>query len=273
MSSLSERAAQALASGYQRCRPGEPLDGKGYARSAEANLLGSVRLDDIRQDFEQGAGNELKGKFLAAHSSSALAANCFGPFKTRPANLELAGASGFARLDFERKCPTGLRGTSPNLDVVAEADGSVLGIESKCTEYLVPHEARFADAYFDRIRDERRASPWFAEMERLQEEPRFYGHLDAAQLVKHAFGLARTFPGRAIMLFYLYWEPANPSAEPAFARHRFEIEDFSGRVKGAFPRFASLSYPELWRSWRGLKQPGWLAAHVADLERRYLVEM
>ncbi|ANK82628.1 MAG: hypothetical protein TEF_18865 [Rhizobiales bacterium NRL2] len=273
MSSISVRAAHALAAAYRRTRPDRPLDGKGYGETAEANLLEGVRLDDFRQDFEQGDGNELEGKFLAAHSSSALAANCFGPFKTRPEELALAGVSEITRLGFEHKCPTGLRGNSPNLDLVAEAGGQVLAVESKCTEYLASHEARFADAYSDKIRDERRDSPWFAEMERLKRDPRGYVHLDAAQLIKHAFGLAYTFPGQEVMLLYLYWEPANPEADPVFAWHQAEIEALAGRTGGGFPRFASLSYPALWESWQNREGPDWLRAHVANLQARYLVEI
>lgn len=273
MSSLSVRTAQALAFGYERAHPSEPLDPKGYARTAEANLLEGVCLDDFREDFEQGNGNELEGKFLAAHSSSALAANCFGPFKTRPEDLEVTGQSGFQRLDFERKCPTGLRGTSPNLDLVADSGSNVLAIESKCTEYLATHKAMFADAYFEKILDDRRDSPWFTEMERLRQDPRCYRHLDAAQLIKHAFGLAHTFPGRQVMLLYLYWEPVNLEADPAFARHRSEVADFARLVEGGFPRLTSMSYPALWDSWQNRKGPDLLHAHVVNLQARYLVEI
>lgn len=273
MSSISVRAVQALAAAYRRTHPGRQLDSRGYAETSKANLLEGVSLDDFRRDFDQGDGNELEGKFLAAHSSSALAANCFGPLKTRPEELELAGTGGITRLDFERKCPTGLRGNSPNLDLVAEAEARILAVESKCTEYLTSHEARFADAYFEKIVDDRRDSPWFAEMERLKQDPQGYVHLDAAQLIKHAFGLAHTFPGRDVTLLYLYWEPANPEADAVFARHRTEIESFAERTSDGFPRFASLSYPELWESWLGRENPDWLRAHVANLQARYLVEI
>ncbi|WP_109794947.1 PGN_0703 family putative restriction endonuclease [Minwuia thermotolerans] len=269
----SVRAAQALAAAYTHTHPSRPLDGKGYAETAEANLLEGVRLEDFRQDFEQGDGNELEGKFLAAHSSSAFAANCFGPFKTRPEELELVGKGGFTKLGFERKCPTGLRGKSPNLDLVAQTDDQIIAVESKCTEYLTSHEARFADAYSEKILDDRRDGPWFAEMERLKQDPRGYVHLDAAQLIKHAFGLAYTFPGQKVMLLYLYWEPANPEADPAFARHQAEIEAFAERTSEGFPRFASLSYPALWKSWNNREGPDWLRAHVANLQARYLVEI
>jgi hypothetical protein len=37
------------------------------------NFLPGIDLDDIRPDFEAGAGHELEGKMRAPHSSSALA--------------------------------------------------------------------------------------------------------------------------------------------------------------------------------------------------------
>ena len=68
----------------------------------------------------------------------------------------------------------------------------------------------------------------FREMHRLVESPRSYLWLDAAQLVKHAFGLAYTFPDRPVTLIYLFWEPSNPEAYPIFAEHRAEVDRFFG---------------------------------------------
>ncbi len=38
----------------------------------------------------------------------------------------------FNLLQFERKCPTGLRGTPTNLDIPREGPGGEIGIESEC---------------------------------------------------------------------------------------------------------------------------------------------
>src|SRR5690606_26142948 len=96
-----------------------------------------------------------------------------------------------------------------------------------------------------------------------------YVWLDAAQLIKHAFGLARAFPDHEVTLLYLYWEPANPEYGPEFARHREEVAAFAERVAGATPAFSAMSYPELWRFWQETEPADWLVRHLSDLRARY----
>ena len=64
------------------CAPGTVMDAKGYVREPSQNLIEGVRLVEFEADLKQGDGNELVGKFRAAHSSSALAVNVFAPFKS-----------------------------------------------------------------------------------------------------------------------------------------------------------------------------------------------
>jgi hypothetical protein len=258
----------ALIHGLVSSAPQTVLDKKGYVSEAGQNLLEGVRLVDFEADLRQGDGNEMEGKFRAAHSSSALVVNTFAPFKSDPAALRLPGGGGFASLSFERKCPHGLVGRrSPNLDVVAVGPTGGVAVESKCLEPLTPHVASFAQDYKAGIKDGRRSSPWFREMLRLVEEPRAYRWLDAAQLVKHAFGVAYTFPDLPMTLLYLFWEPSNPEAHPMFAEHRAEVSRFAASVGGG-PEFVAMSYPELWKSWDACPQP-WLRAHVGRLRARY----
>jgi hypothetical protein len=260
----------ALIHGFARSAPEAVLDEKGYVSEAGQNLIEGVRLVDFEADLRQGDGNEMEGKFRAAHSSSALAVNTFAPFKSDPAALRLPRGGGFASLSFERKCPHGLAGRrSPNLDVVAEGPSGVVAVESKCLEPLTPHAAKFASAYDAEIRDGRRGTAWFQEMLRLVEEPRTYRWLDAAQLVKHAFGVAYTFADRPMTLLYLFWELSNPEAYPIFAEHRAEVTRFAASIAGGGPEFVAMSYPELWRSWDACPQPEWLRAHVGRLRARY----
>lgn len=263
----------ALINGLRRMRPDVAIDTKGYVDTAADNLLGGVSLADFEDDLRQGDGNELAGKFRAAHSSSALAVNVFAPFKQCPSALRLPGDTRFSSLCFERKCPHGLAGRrSPNLDVFADAEaGGVVAIESKCLEPMTPHTASFAPAYDAEIRDARRATPWFREMIHLTQEPKTYRWLDAAQLVKHAFGIAHSVPDRPSILLYLFWEPSNPDEHPFFGEHRKEVARFSDSVSGATPAFAAMSYPELWAQWAKSSQPEWLQTHVQRLNARYRV--
>jgi hypothetical protein len=82
----------ALAQGFLKSAPRSVLDEKGYVREASQNLIEGVRLDDCEADLNQGGGNEMKGKFRAAHSSSALAVNTFAPFKANPMRCDFRGA-------------------------------------------------------------------------------------------------------------------------------------------------------------------------------------
>ena len=269
------RAVQALSGAFVHQHPDTSLDPKGYAANFRDTLLPQVSPEDFEADLASGDGNELETKFRAAHSSSGLAVNCFAPFRRRIAELAMPMGAGFEDLRFERKCPTGLRGgRAPNLDVVLSGAGGVVGIESKLTEHLSAHEAEFSPAYEEQIRDSRRDQGYFREMLRLRDNPDHYTWLDAAQLIKHAFGLARTFTERPVTLLYLFWEPVNPDAGPEFAAHREEIEEFKARMAGSSPAFEAMSYPELWQFWRDkASTPVWLHEHLDSLQGRYLVRI
>ena len=254
--------------------PNLSLDRSGYVADVRENLIESVTLADFESDLRQGDGNELEGKFRAAHSSCALAVNTFAPFKSDPAALPLPVGAGFNKLSFEQKCPHGLPGRrAPNLDVVIEGPGGIVAIESKCLEPLSRHVAYFSPAYEEGIQDFRRDTEWFAEMLRLNANPNTYHWLDAAQLVKHAFGLAHTYPGRSVTLLYLFWEPSNPEEFPMFAEHREEVAQFAASIAGGTPDFMAMSYPELWSSWSARTSPEWIRGHVSRLKVRYGVNI
>lgn len=270
---IRRRAIRALIAALRAARPDLRVDDRGYLGAYRDNLLSQVSPEAFESDLRAGDGNELDTKFRAAHSSSALAVNSFAPFRRRLMDLDLGHHRPVSDLRFERKCPTGLRGgKAPNLDVLLTGATAVTGIESKLTEYLKPHRATFSPAYSEQIRDGRRDQGYFREMQRLIKAPDHYRWLDAAQLVKHGFGLAKTFSGKTVFLCYLFWEPANPECSPAFAEHRAEIAEFADRVSGSTPIFVAMSYPELWARWRATAPP-WLSRHLDELEARYRVRL
>ena len=264
------RALLALQNGLKIGSPEIDLDKQGYTASFADNLVSSVTISDFEADLRQGSGDELSKKFRAAHSSSALAVNCFGPFKRKLSDLRVCGSDGFTSLRFEKKCPTGLRGTPPNIDVLMERADSVVAIESKCTEYLSRTTARFSRSYKTGIRDERRESTWYQEMLRLFDTPETYRRLDVAQLIKHALGLMNSYPDRRLTLHYLYWEPLNAIDHAAFEEHRREIVAFADRIAGNDPVFEATTYNDLWSSWSE-SAPRWLNTHLQDLCARYAV--
>lgn len=269
---VRQRALRALQNALKVSSPGTDLDAKGYTNSFADNLVPSVAIADFEADLRQGSGDELAGKFRAAHSSTALAVNCFRPFRRSLSHLRLCGTDGFRSLHFEKKCPTGLRGIPPNLDVLAGRANRVVAIESKCTEYLSRPTARFHQSYKTGIRDARRRSSWYQEMLRLIEAPKAYGWLDAAQLIKHAFGLMRCYTDRHLTLLYLYWEPLNAIDYPLFGEHRREIAAFAKQIAAPRLAFEALTYCDLWSSWNETA-PQWLRSHLRDLTNRYAISI
>lgn len=250
------------------------LDTKGYASRIEDVLLPGVERTDFERDLAAGAGNELDHKFLAAHSSSQLVVNAFAPFRRQLPDLHIATHHGWSTLQFEAKCEIweDYRGIAPHLDALLTTPESVMGIESKCTEYLSHKPAKFRRSYFDNITDDRRSTRWFHELERLSAEPNAYRYLDAAQLVKHALGLAFSYPNGKITLLYLYWEPDNRDTFTELTVHRNEVDDFARRVAGERVTVEGLSYLDLWNQW-SRSGIDWLEQHAMQLARRYRVQV
>ncbi len=266
-----QRAIAALRGALTATRPGLTVAPSGYVNHWRENLLPDTDPTWFESELSEGDGGELKGKFKAAHSSSALAVNTFARFKTDPASLSLFDLSNFTTFQFEAKCDTGIRARGiPNLDLLGTG-ASVLGIKSKCTEHLKKHVSKFSTSYDDRIKDDdaRRRSKWFRLMKTLMAEPRRYCYLDVAQLIKHAFGLAHCFPSSKPTLLYLYWEPRNAGAFGEFRIHQEEVSRFVEEVKGSQPQFVAASYRDLWDAWSHLRSPLWLRDHLIALRARY----
>ncbi|MGD9874296.1 MAG: hypothetical protein AB7T27_08485 [Kiritimatiellia bacterium] len=266
--STAERARQAIRQRYNEISA-EPLNEHGYALSPELNLVSGVLMNDIRADFLQGSGNELQGKFRAAHSSSALAANVFGPWRKNPQALNLLGETGFTFLQFEKHCPTGLGGLPPNLDLLVEGPGVVIGVESKFLEFLAPKQPKFTDSYKPENLPQMEDT-WWKLMCELKAGPEQY--LDAAQLVRHYLGLRNQpeYKGKKIILLYIFWEPENWMDFPEYRRHREEVAAFQAKVKDSSVTFVWMSYPELWNQWEAL---GLSPDHLREIRKRYLLKL
>ena len=150
-SPIKPRVKRLLREALVRRRPDPDIvvDRDGYVGSFTDNLLPLVSPADFEADLRAGDGNELETKFCAAHSSSALAVNCFAPFRTRIDDLTLPFAGAFSKLEFERKCPAlpdrrhPPRG-HPHLDVLLSGADGVVGVESKLIEYFDRHRAKFS---------------------------------------------------------------------------------------------------------------------------------
>lgn len=236
---------------------GIPIDDRGYLASVAENLRKPMAARS-RQAFEKGSGSELldtharPAKMRALHSSSALAVNVFDNWVGRngaPLQAALALSSEVFSISFEEQFSTGLDGNPPNLDVaILLADGHLIGIESKFSEWLVPKpptKESFRPKYFSEdvgvweslgLPNSQRLA---VDIARGQE---IFRYLDAPQLLKHALGLA-TQLGSNFSLFYIYFDWPGKESDT----HYRELDRFACRV-GSELNFNAQSYQDLVRA-------------------------
>ncbi len=208
-------------------------------------LLPHLDAGAIIEVYRSAPGNEVdSGKIASAESSSALVANGFGFFLRTPELLPPFPGVGAAwparsmKLEGVARFPWA-GGRHPCLDVLVDTPDAIVGIESKRYEPFRSHGApSLSEAYWrpvwgDRMRGFERVR------DGLRDASLTFEHLDAAQLVKHGFGL-RTAGARArkrATLLYLFCEPptwpdGRAVTAAAHARHRREIDLFATAVAG-----------------------------------------
>ena len=232
------------------------------ASSPAELFLPGLPVDLVRLALAKAGGKEVaSGKFASPKSSAALAVNTFGWFIERPAMLPPFPGLGLddwrpSRVDIERQMRFPWSGgRHPWLDAAVETNDVLLGIESKRFEPFRDTKQAVLSTAYDRDCWGDGMAPWLAMRDRLRREPWAFAHLDAAQLVKHAFGLvteARRL-GKTPWLTYLFAEPTAGRIIPpeAFARHRRELVDFSSAIAGAAVGFHSCSYRDWLSDFRG----------------------
>jgi hypothetical protein len=231
---------------------GLATDAQGYCLGPEQNL--PWLSPDIHRDFDAADGNEFgrngaRGKIAALHSSSALAVNVFGYWRSRDKN-PLRQALGFAQeiksIAFEQKFPTGVSKPDPNIDVVINgAEGRLLAIESKFCESFGSKPKGIRDKYYPA-----EAPGWWEQaglraaqkaVEQLRAGTPFE-YIDAPQLLKHMLGLAQQ-PSADWHLMLLWYVPARDLQAPMDA----EAERFQSMLGSDGGRFSWLSYQSLWK--------------------------
>lgn len=245
-----------------------------YDAKMQNRFLPGVPIELVEAALLKAGGNELDDKFDNPHSSAALAVNGFCWFIERPHLLPpLPGLEDVpladAQVTVERQMRFPWRGgRHPWLDAAIETQTHLIGIESKRYEpFRSAKPAKLSAKYTQHDWGEGMAG-WNSVRDQLQAEPRSYLHLDGAQLVKHAYGLATegNRRGKGAVLYYIYAEPADTADEQAFALHREEISDLSRRVQGARVRFAACSWPQWLADFSGET-----ADHARAIENRFLL--
>jgi hypothetical protein len=200
-------------------------------------------------------------------SAMALALNSFLPWRGHIDGLRLCGANGFTELHFDGRCPTGVRGTPPHVDVIAAGSGGVVGACVRVFDYLGSRRPSSSSAYRT-LAVEKGMASWVA----VLQEAAAYRHLDVAGLAKVAIGLGRIFTRRPVALLYLFLEPAGATA-PAFVAHRAELDRVIERTSGSTVTLTGRSLHELWDEWCSGDTPAAVRTTAAELCRRYGVAM
>jgi len=228
------------------------FDADGYCLNCDANLFEPLSACS-RRDLASGDGSELgksdgRSKIQALHSSSALACNFFDYWRGRdlgPLAESLGIQTRLCGLAFEQKFPTRLGGIAPNLDVVlCGCNGSVFAIESKFTEPFVKSKNKcfLKPKYFPAAHGLWR-NAGLAGCQTLAEDLRDgrvrFEVLDAAQLLKHMLGLARS--GQSWKLTCLWYSRGGALCK----QHAKELEVFSDRIGPDSARFGALTYQSL----------------------------
>jgi len=249
-------------------------------------FLPYLPVEKILASYAASPGDEIgRGKLRSKESSAALAANVFGLFLDRAGDLPML--PGLERcgwpatkvsLEAELRFPWS-GGLHPWLDVLVDTPTHLIAIESKRYEpYRSRKMGEFSDAYARDV--------WGAEMhpfEKLRDCLKSgsvaFEHLDAFQLVKHAFGL-RTQASkrkRIPVLFYLYAEPASwpgPGgaviAPEVHQQHAAEIERFATAVAGAEVSFVACTYRRLLSAFEASPTPD-IRMHAAALTQHFAV--
>lgn len=236
-------------------------------------FLPGVPTSYVRERLEKADGHELtSGKFASKESSAALAVNTFGWFHDRPDRLPRFPILGQPTLcairvevEYCARFPWS-GGTHPWLDAFVETPDAVIGVESKRFEPFRGGKAvDFSPAY---SRDWGKAMAAYEAMrDNLRSGIERFEFLDAAQLVKHAFGLV-TEGGRKKKrpyLVYLFAEPQEHAAK--WQPHRQEIECFAKAVARAEVTFGASSYREWLDSWPAVDLG--IAKHRAAIIERF----
>lgn len=227
----------------------------------EPEFLPGVDATYTIERLRRAGGSEIEsGKLLSPESSAALAVNTFGWFAARPHLLPPFPNAVFdappiaVEVEYCARFPW-RGGRHPWLDAAVETPAMLIGVESKRFEPFRDRKAASLSEAYDRPVWGDAMRPFENMRDRLRREPNLFRYLDAAQLVKHAFGLVTD--GRRKLkspsLAYLFAEPADLGGRVITTQvreaHRSEIEIFATAVQGAEVSFHSSSYREWFETW------------------------
>ena len=238
----------------------------GYVNTYNDNLLNNIEEKYFINDLKNGSGNELDKKFKALWSSSTLVVNNFVPFVKNIRKIIFYN-SVFENAGFEKKLPTGLGGTPPNIDFFMEKSDLLIGIESKYLEITDETKSEFVDKYFS-------INYLNNDFKKLMGKyNKKIGYLDTAQLLKHSIGLIKykIETGKKIMLYYIYWTPTNWCDFYEYEKHENELKIFSEEINATKQiEFKSLRYFDIWEEF---EKQTILEKSIKNIRNRYEIKV
>jgi hypothetical protein len=255
---------------------GVSYDVRGYLRTLADNLrvpLGEDALAELARGSELAPSPTRPPRLHSLYSSAALVLNVFEHWRGRDATplaraLGVGGDGVAARLAFEEPLPTGLPGDPPTADIALRwPTGRLVAVESKFGEPLVrrPRSQRaFKDKYFppgERVWEAHGLPRCQALAEALQGGHVRAKWLHAAQLLKHALGLARSGASEWTLV-YLFYEHGGRESRP----HRDELARMQEAVAGEVD-LVGRSYQELYAAL--CSDPSVDAGYLRYLGERY----
>jgi len=229
---------------------------------ADYEFLPGVPSSLVLERLNAAGGNEVSsGKLSSPESSAALAVNTFGWFMEQPELLPpfpmlqfLNWPAILVEVEHCARFPWS-GGKHPWLDAWVETPTAIIGVESKRFEpFRDRKKATFSNAY-DRPVWHDQMVPYETLRDKLRSRSEHFQFMDAAQLVKHAFGLVTEAHRKAKKpyLVYLFAEPkeraGTPIDEESKRKHRAEIARFADSANGAEVQFGAISYREWLESW------------------------
>lgn len=264
--SLTQRTGLALTEALRQERAGGRTAADGRIRGISDLLIQGIVSEQLPESIQ-------RTRLCSPDCAAALAVNSFLPWRDATDKLPLAGWIGFEAIQFDVRCPTGLRGTPPHLDLLALRVEVAVAVTVRCIEYLSRRKTGVAPSYDRLLAATPGLDAWRQQLGRLRDEPRRYRHVDLGALVKFAVALGRTFPERLTALLYLFWEPLDADRFEEFGRHRQELAELQEAVKDGRVTFTAISFDTMWRDWAERDAPVWLAEHVDRLRARYCVSI
>ncbi len=234
------------------------------AQGRDSSLAGLAALPD-------GAPwREARDRLGRPETAPALALASFLPWLPHAESLRLAGIEGFREIRFDARCPTGVRGTPPHIDLMASGPNGIAGATVRAFDYLAPRPARVSNGYAT-LEVPPGLEPWAAHL-RGGDPWTGFRHVEVAALAKLAVGIGRIFAGRPVRLAYLYLEPQEGAEAAPFRRHRDELDRLARATAEADVTLWPLSFHELWAGWRDdAGTPEAVRGIAAELARRYAV--